>query len=956
MADLNQLERVVWSVAGGWASDDDVALLHADHVVSLRAIDRLIAETEDDLASVRSLSGDERDQVIADFAETLESLHSTAARLRPPAPRRSSARRTSPSTSRRRPSPSPWTRSCSRRRGPGRGRRVGRRSRRPPGDATTSSPRAWKRSADRRSAGSSTPASRFPTDSAPRPSRSRCRRRWGGWWRWAVPVRRRASGERPVARAASPSKASDWPHGGRSFRPCASVDAPPMVRPTPGALDPGAGRQRRRSTRSPRRCPAPSCRGAHEQCRGAPCDRARGDDGNRGDDRRHQRRAARPSGGATERELAVDLADTVVARMDGSPFPVRAALASDLSRRLDHWSRPRHRPDAAASRRATRRPGQRGCVARCRSSHRRTTAALTRIDAALRAERDGRVVTGEWQRLGRPCSPSVNRATLAAVARWRSARTRRGEFMTDGGPVLAAIGFDVRVPALSRTQGQAVAAAVRRGATASVVGAHQLSNVSVVGALRRRRAHRRRGDAAGHARPDRSCSRAAAGSRSTGSTSSRRPPPSPSASRSPQLTGAEILRHSIGLDGCGLAGGVGGRRQQLGPRHRPAGRRDVDVAPDTGPPGFVGDAALLPGRGAGVDRVPRRGRARRMPRPRHGPGQDADRARPPRRRRERHGKALVVAPAAVVGNWAAEAARFTPGLRVVVHHGASRPSAERARHGESPTPTSSITTYATAVRDIDALAAIAWHSLVLDEAQAIKNPASDTAQQLRRIAAHTKLALTGTPIENSLGDLWAILDFTNPGSRRDAARRSSPGMSGDDETRAAGAERDPAVPAHQGRARGRRRAAGQDRRARPLHDDPRADRALPGRARRTRARRGRRRAGGEPKKGAILAAITALKQICNHPAAYRDDGRPLAGRSGQADPARGARRVGVRGRGADLDVHPLRHLGAADWPTTSPRSPGPRSPATTAASAAPPATAWSTSSRTAPDRARSCCR
>ena len=52
---------------------------------------------------------------------------------------------------------------------------------------------------------------------------------------------------------------------------------------------------------------------------------------------------------------------------------------------------------------------------------------------------------------------------------------------------------------------------------------------------------------------------------------------------------------------------------------------------------------------------------------------------------------------------------------------------------------------------------------MLDEAQAIKNPASDTAQQLRRIPARTRLALTGTPIENGLGDLWAILDFTNPG-------------------------------------------------------------------------------------------------------------------------------------------------------------------------------------------------
>ena len=74
-----------------------------------------------------------------------------------------------------------------------------------------------------------------------------------------------------------------------------------------------------------------------------------------------------------------------------------------------------------------------------------------------------------------------------------------------------------------------------------------------------------------------------------------------------------------------------------------------------------------------------------------------------------------------------------------------------------------ITTYGTAVRDVDALAASTWDRLVLDEAQAIKNPANETPQQLRRIPARSRVALTGTPIENGLGDLWSILDFTNPG-------------------------------------------------------------------------------------------------------------------------------------------------------------------------------------------------
>ncbi len=75
-----------------------------------------------------------------------------------------------------------------------------------------------------------------------------------------------------------------------------------------------------------------------------------------------------------------------------------------------------------------------------------------------------------------------------------------------------------------------------------------------------------------------------------------------------------------------------------------------------------------------------------------------------------------------------------------------------------------LTTYATAVRDVEALAGVEWHRVVLDEAQAIKNPASARRPaSCGRIPARSRLALTGTPIENGLGDLWSILDFVNPG-------------------------------------------------------------------------------------------------------------------------------------------------------------------------------------------------
>ena len=124
------------------------------------------------------------------------------------------------------------------------------------------------------------------------------------------------------------------------------------------------------------------------------------------------------------------------------------------------------------------------------------------------------------------------------------------------------------------------------------------------------------------------------------------------------------------------------------------------------------------------------------------------------------GPTLAVVPQAVLTNWASEANKFTPLLRVAIHHGASR-SDDVVRMAASHDLV--ITTFGTAVRDIDQLAAVSWDRVVVDEAQNIKNPASETAKCMRRIPARSRLALTGTPVENGLGDLWAILDFTNPG-------------------------------------------------------------------------------------------------------------------------------------------------------------------------------------------------
>ena len=136
-----------------------------------------------------------------------------------------------------------------------------------------------------------------------------------------------------------------------------------------------------------------------------------------------------------------------------------------------------------------------------------------------------------------------------------------------------------------------------------------------------------------------------------------------------------------------------------------------------------------------------------------------------------NGPSLVAAPPAVVGNWASEARRFVPGLRVVVHHGPNRTPAERVPAMVERADLV-VSTYGTAMRDLDVLEKVEWSTVVLDEAQAIKNPASETAQQLRRLDARCRVTLTGTPIENGLGDLWAIMDFCNPACWEPATRSS----------------------------------------------------------------------------------------------------------------------------------------------------------------------------------------
>ena len=130
--------------------------------------------------------------------------------------------------------------------------------------------------------------------------------------------------------------------------------------------------------------------------------------------------------------------------------------------------------------------------------------------------------------------------------------------------------------------------------------------------------------------------------------------------------------------------------------------------------------------------------------------------------RDALGPTLVVCPMSVVKQWGAEIARFAPSLRVHLHHGTGRLTGA-ALTGAAHTHDVVVTSYDIATRDVDTLALVTWDRLLLDEAQDVKNPATKRARALRRLPARRKLAMTGTPIENRLGELWAIMDIVNPG-------------------------------------------------------------------------------------------------------------------------------------------------------------------------------------------------
>lgn len=132
---------------------------------------------------------------------------------------------------------------------------------------------------------------------------------------------------------------------------------------------------------------------------------------------------------------------------------------------------------------------------------------------------------------------------------------------------------------------------------------------------------------------------------------------------------------------------------------------------------------------------------------------------------------LIICPTSVIGNWQRELAQFAPELKVYAHHGADR--ANQARFQQLMNIDVMITSYQLILRDIDWLSKEMWSAVILDEAQAIKNPAGKQSRAVRRLQGGHLIALTGTPLENRLEELWSIMDFLNPGylGSREAFRR-----------------------------------------------------------------------------------------------------------------------------------------------------------------------------------------
>ncbi|MFJ8009493.1 DEAD/DEAH box helicase [Streptomyces fagopyri] len=246
------------------------------------------------------------------------------------------------------------------------------------------------------------------------------------------------------------------------------------------------------------------------------------------------------------------------------------------------------------------------------------------------------------------------------------------------------------------------------------------------------------------------------------------------------------------------------------------------------------------------------------------------------------GPTLVVCPASLLGNWQREAARFAPSTPVRRYHGGDRHLKDLAADEIV------LVTYGVLRRDRGVLAETTWSLVAADEAQHVKNPYAVTARELRALPARARVALTGTPVENNLSELWALLDWSTPGLLGSLAAFR------DRHARAIESGEDPEAAERLSRLVRPfllRRKKSDPGIAPELPAKTETDRVVPLTAeqsslyeavvRETMAKI--QQSGGIARRGLVLKLLTALKQICNHPAQYLRQSTPLTGRSGKLD-------------------------------------------------------------------------
>lgn len=240
---------------------------------------------------------------------------------------------------------------------------------------------------------------------------------------------------------------------------------------------------------------------------------------------------------------------------------------------------------------------------------------------------------------------------------------------------------------------------------------------------------------------------------------------------------------------------------------------------------------------------------------------------------------LVVCPTSLLGTWERELARFAPQLPTLGFHGSGR-LLDRLAPG-----TVVLTSYGVLRTEADRLTAREWDLLVLDEAQQVKNPRTKAAQAAKRLTARVRLAMTGTPVENRLEDLWSILSLTNPGLLGTRSRFRSRFVVPIEQRRSrAAADRLAELVTPHVLRRTKLEVAPElaPKQEVPVYCSLTAEQT--GLYRHTVDQAFREGLGsGIGRRGRVLALLTRLKQICNHPAQLLGEDGPLPGRSGKLD-------------------------------------------------------------------------